>query len=470
MKRFLLLCAVTLSLNLFGCSQENSPPTTTPTTVAQATPNPTATPALPTVTKTTTLFPTLTETATGTPTITRTPRPPTPQPTATPTPGPSPTLLPPPSGSIIFLWDPMNSPPSNNGPRNNLFMASPGETAAEWRVDTLLEGLYGWPAAVSSDGTKLALTIFEDSDGSGSIETVGPSTDSANLFVYDLITDDLIRLTENYLDPWTVNWAPDSSTIAYARFERLFSVNVNSLTINTLIDQLPDKVARTSWSPDGTFLAIELQMGTLLLYNVITGEITYLDNVPAGNSETVQWSPNSEWLLSSIWSVSKGLFVVNVLSQETLTVVDADYFSLFAWSPDNQYLAYGQGTRNDITRVFDSSILLWNTDTRTSQLLIPEIQTKSQVIWTPDGTQLVIGHLTNEDQTLALSLIDINTGQMTTLWQSSSIDPNSFVNPIGWSPDGQWLLFYTEDIRFGPNVETLMGGYISFIVAAENQY
>ncbi|VAW43047.1 hypothetical protein MNBD_CHLOROFLEXI01-294 [hydrothermal vent metagenome] len=448
MKRFLLVYAVGLSLIMFGCRNTAPSATITPTAVALlATQNPTATPVPPTVDTANTPFPTLTATTTSTSTVTRTPRPATPRPTLTPTPGPSLPLPPPPSGSIIFLWDP-------NRYRdlglidtvNNLYVALPGETAIEWQVETLLESLNGKPSiALSPDQMRLAVTIVEDSNGSGSIETLGPSTDSANLFFYDLKTSDLVRLTDNYLDSWTISWVPDSSAIAYARFERLFSVNTNNLSINTLIDQLPDKVTRILWSPQGNSLAIELQDGSLFLYLPESGELLSPENVPPGNSSTILWSPNGEWLASSI-IYSLGLFVVNTRTNEAVTLVNAEFSSLSSWSPDSQYLAYSQIERNDLINLYDTSVYLWDSKTQESHLILPKMQTKSHALWTPDGKQLVIGHLANEGQTLDLSLIDIDTGQTVTLWQSAFVDQNSSVYPISWSPDGtQLVMGYLAD-------------------------
>lgn len=442
MKRILLLCAASFSLGLFGCSSIEPTPTTISTIVAQTTPNPIATPVLPTITKITTLIPTST-TATGTPTATRTLRPPTPQPTATPTPGSSPTL-PPPSGSIIFLWDPNRYTDLGLVDTvNNLYVALPGETAVEWQVETLLESLHGKPSiALSPDQMRLAVTIVEDSNGSGSIDT---RTDSANLFVYDLGTSDLTRLTDDY-QIGKPHWIPNTDSVSFARFGQVFSIDVNNLTIETLIAQLPDGVDHLSWSPDGALLAIELQTGLLLLYDVTADELLYLDDITLGKSWVTLWSPNSEWVLSNGTS-STGLIVVNVATQEVLKLVDAGHLLSATWSPDSQYLAYSQSQRNDVTDIYNTSILLWNTETQSSRQIITEIQASGLVLmWSPDGTQLVMEHFADEGQTLIFSLIDINTGQLTTLWQSSFFaDSSSSVYPISWSPDGQWLLFFAQE-------------------------
>ena len=322
---------------------------------------------------------------------------------------------------------------------NNLYMASPGETANEWQVDTLLDELHGIPfITLSSDQAKIALAIYEDSNGNGSIDTLGPNVDSRNLFLYELSTGNFTRLTNDF---FTIipNWMPNSDSVSFVRSDQVYSVDINNLSITALVNPLPANISRTQWSPNGDSLAIELNDGSLLLYKGETGELLFLDNVPPGFSSTIYWSPNGEWLTSSI-IYSLGLFVVSTSTQEALILVNTEYFSRSLWSPDSQYLVYSQIERNSLENIHDIFVYLWDSKTQESHPILPDTQIKSNALWTPDGTQLVIGHLANEGQTLDLSLIEIDTGQIVTLWQSAFVDQNSSVHPIGWSPDGTQLV------------------------------
>lgn len=437
-----------------------------PTTLAQTTNTPppathTTTPP-PTPTTTLTIPPTHTGTAThtATPTTTKTP---IPTKTATVTLPPTLPTLPPPTGSIYFLWDPTQLPLSGQGdPVQNLYLATLGGIPDNWQIEPILDKLYGWPiTALSPDRTKLALTILEDRNGDGSISNIGydMGLDWPNIFFYSLTDDSLQRVTDEDPEVYTLNWLSDNQTLFYQNDKTIFSFNTADFSKTQFAGPFVDGITQFAWSPDDSLLAVELRSSILYFLRKDTGDVIEPGGLPTGYDSFIGWSPNSQWLASTI-SRNAGLFVVNPNSSEIVNLVSSDYSSQFVWSPDGQLLAFTQ----NVLRT-SSSLQLWDSNSQTITLLTEAVST-SKMVWSSDSSSFAVGYV--KEKTGGIWVIDVLTNAVRELAQ---FDNAIKIAPLSWSPNGQWLLFFHEqESSAGLYLIHREGGEIYLLQETTNTY
>ncbi len=359
-------------------------------------------------------------------------------PTFTPEPTLTPTPIPPPTGRIYFLWDPLSRPDDLPDPVHNLYVAIPGETANDWEIETVLTELVGIPViALSPDKTKLAFTVLEDANNDGSVSFQGSAhyLDIPNVFVYSFTDNKLERITDNY--PWARNltWSNDSQRLAYQSGTDVYVATHPIIGEPELLYSFPAEVQELAWSPDDHYLAIGIYNIGIYLFDETTGALINLEMEQQGSN--LAWSPDGQWLVSSGF-VAVGLNVINATSLDILTLVEAGS-SLSTWSPDSRYLAFTQSFRSDLGFPLTSSLFLWNAKSNDTRLVAEAIATPG-VVWSPDGRSIVVG-LLHEDQS-ELMRFDVENSVLTTLL---TIPGREEIKPLAWSPDGQWLLFYSRN-------------------------
>ena len=122
-------------------------------------------------------------------------------------------------------------------------------------------------------------------------------------------------------------------------------------------------------------------------------------------------------------------------SRATERFVGATYGA--AWSPDGQSLAYVRRGQGDAASLeLGSTVIIQSLDTGTERELSPKLTGLLGVRWFPDGRSLLTGGRDPKGR-LGIYRIDAHTGETAALVQSQS-----FVVPIGLSPDGEevfWL-------------------------------
>jgi Tol biopolymer transport system component len=310
-------------------------------------------------------------------------------------------------------------------------MITTGTMPNDWNIVPILEGLHGRPLVdVSLDQTKLVLSVLEDRNGDGNISSQGAARgfDGPNLFVYTFVTDTFKRITDDFPNVVGLSWLPDNQTVTYSDGANVFSFNLVDFVDFQLIDTLPEGIAELTWAPDGLLLAIET--GELYFFDKTTNTITPISDAPAEfESNILVWSPDSEWLASTILYF-KGLFLVNRNTKEIVELVEQDFFSVPVWSSDGQWLAFTQSTRRT-----HSSLFVWNADTRMTKF-VNEANDISPAVWLPNSSSFAVG-LVNENEG-GLYLVDAATGMPHEMLKQDCITK---LQPLSWSPDGEWLLF-----------------------------
>jgi Tol biopolymer transport system component len=449
-----LLCCVCLLV--VGCGLEEEG-------VTAVTPMP-STPALTAAQLPATEKPSLTETAQPTPApsatpapATHTPTPPpssTPAPTATatataqptPTPTDTPIPLPPPPGEFYFFLDPDPSDPNTLEQRPpklfDFHRAAPGVTANEWQIETILAGmsLTGPAITVSPDQTKLALLLLDDTDGDGRlVHNVGG--DIRNVYIYDLISHSIERLTNNERSTVSVSWLPDSQAVTYPQSEKVFTTYLDD-TVPELVLQLPvNHVGQITWSLDGQKLfldAVRSTPTTLLAYEPSSGNLSYPDfDTGLGGTFPRWWSPNGRWLAftqygAQVYGNWRYVAVMNKESLEVMRLVlGEDYMSSPPdWSMDSQWLAF---TKNE------SVLSLWNTEALTVTDILSGTN-MSIPVWSPLENRMAVALV--EDGIAKVLTLDPQATMVMEVFQSELYQT---IKLFDWSPDGEWLLIFAAN-------------------------
>lgn len=434
MKRTSLVLTLLLTLVLVSCT---------------VTPAPTATPSIPaTETTTPTLTPTgivaLVETATSPATI---PPPPTDVPTLTPTtvlPTETPTpsvLIPVPTGRIYFFWDPGTFtgglPPA--APKQNLYLALPGSAYDDWQIQTLLEEHLDWnleapshPAvALSPDQTMVAFTVNRDANGDGDVDTPWGG-DERDIYVYDLANEFLMRVTGTAFNH-DLDWLPDNNTIVFGWGKEVLQIRLNDLTSNLLAGSFPNNIAQIKASPQGNQLVIAVNPSastpfSLYLHNIETNEEFVVAPEFYVVPESLVWSPDGQWLLSSKFGYS-GLVLIEAQTGKVVWESDSPA-GVPAWSLDSTQFAFV-----DTTETTSFLAMFHIIDSTVAQLISGETMTSP--IWSPNGTELAICVI--EEGLSNLYLVNNAENKISEIFSSSEIKIEKL---LSWSPDNQWLLFF----------------------------
>jgi Tol biopolymer transport system component len=370
------------------------------------------------------------------------------EPTATPT-----EVVPFTDGQIVFFWDPDPYPVDEPHPpsTHNLYRAIPGATPDNWRIETVLTDavLGGQAIFPSPDKSKVALLLWDDTNGDGSLD-IYERTDGRNIFIFNLADYTISQLTNNQVAMFSLSWSPDGESISYPQNGEVFEVNlagsspqlfVNIATVCT--DSC--SVGRLAWSPDGRILAMYVRDGLwpylLYFFNRETSQTVLISEQIDHSAEVQWWSPDNQWLAFTEGGYPDLVGDLFVVDTETLAITELaklgrlasdseiDVFGVPAWSPDSQWLAY--------TR-YQTTLSLWNPNT----LSVTELFSATEVgapIWSPDGSVLAIGMV--QDGQAKLALVNAADGQVQELLQTAEVQR---IEVLGWAPDGQWLVFFTE--------------------------
>jgi hypothetical protein len=349
---------------------------------------------------------------------------------------PSPTIAPPPEGYILFFWDVDtyigNDIPANDA-QQDLFLAIPGEAAADWSVHRILQGQLDWPnetpswpvIAVSPDQTKLAFTVGKCSIEGGCYQEVSLAYDLHNIYVYDLQNGSLTKITnDSSLDFAGLSWSADSQSLIYAWGKELYRMGLNGLPAEQLTASFEQNVGIATTSPDGNHLLVR-QIYDGFLFNQGSRELL---PIPCYGGI---WSSDSQWLACGNLGRSN-LSLFNTSTQQQIQLMEPDHYSAEAWSPITPQLAFTEYERESpysILWLWDSTILT------TRQLFTGD--SISKPIWSPDGSELFISYHSTEE-TAHLKLINTITGNSQDLRLPDDIQP---FRPLSWSSDGEWVIF-----------------------------
>lgn len=266
--------------------------------------------------------------------------------------------------------------------------------------------------------------------------------------------------------------SPDGSLLATEYpYEHISVWNISN---GSLVKTFPGKYV--SFSPDGSLLTLSAldnsgQNPSTQLWQVVDWTLLRTLNKQQGETDTIQFSPDGKMLITTdrggdakLWNVSDGMLL------KTLSPDYRDRFAFFAFSPDNETLAFishaGRIQTREIvhdtnrTMLFGFMNIVYSVAFSPDHTLVATGDDAFIQVWKiSDGA--LIDHFENgETQTLAFSpdgkviaagtilnglrLWDLATKKVITLGHKESIH-NESVYSLAFSPNGKLLAVGTSD-------------------------
>jgi len=117
--------------------------------------------------------------------------------------------------------------------------------------------------------------------------------------------------------------------------------------------------------------------------------------------------------------------------------VDAtiEVITLMRCSQDGSRIAYLKQVFADATH---RQIVIRGSNAPAQPLTVPALV--QWIAWSPNGNKMALVEWDGKNKKATVAVLDVNTGQMTTIMQG-----NQYVGDIAWSPVGDRLTFYLED-------------------------
>jgi Tol biopolymer transport system component len=224
-------------------------------------------------------------------------------------------------------------------------------------------------------------------------------------------------------------WSPDGQRIVYEHM----AINADETTIGISSlwwaevasgkaqsvfqeDRLPGTNPR--WSPNGKWLSYATSQG-LRLYNLENGESRMIEN---SLKAATQWSPDSSSILLRDVIIKQDQYVTQLflydLAAQTITNLNADENmenTLAAWSPDGKFISV---VRRDLSNPRGDQIWIMRSDGSDARAItnVPAVLHGS-LGWSPDGQYLLYDLYLLDTFPIKsrLEMLNIQTGDVTNL-------------------------------------------------------
>ncbi|MCZ7668632.1 MAG: DPP IV N-terminal domain-containing protein [Chloroflexi bacterium] len=261
-------------------------------------------------------------------------------------------------------------------------------------------------------------------------------SEPADILSFNLADNSLIQLTDNQWNPGVFSWLPDSQSLTYPQLNNLYLISLDNPLHPENLFTFDGYINYHAWSPDGHYLAILHAPSTQPHYgdvfDLLNTETNSFSTISEGSAtpDRFLWSPNSQWISFSQY-INRGLQLFNISTDEVKELAPFDNQIYSEWSPNEAWLAYTN----------DSKLFLWDANTETDKQLI-DINVFGKPSWSPDGTQIAVSYTNNEQP--GIMIVDVANGS------HQKLDIGIRASQIIWSPDEEWLLFFSEvDNRAG---------------------
>jgi TolB protein len=274
--------------------------------------------------------------------------------------------------------------------------------------------------------------------------------DNQDLYLEDLGTGKLTRITRDPAPDGVPTWSPDGSRLAFVRFAPDGSSRIHVMDADGAHDHLltPRALASEispSWSADGRRLVFASITGNggaasaTAIYSIAVDgtDLRRLTNGPDLPNDPV-WSPDGSHIAFDVGDPSPRLCVMDPSGahRRCLTRPDAKILIDWPllWSPDGSRLAFsGAGTQGRR----DVYVIALNGNHPVD--LTGDSGAEGAPAWSPDGRQLAFW--SDREGGGDLYVVDQDGGGLRRLTTSSRL---SGITTLAWSPDGTQLIVWNS--------------------------
>ncbi|MCB9453072.1 MAG: TIR domain-containing protein [Anaerolineaceae bacterium] len=342
-------------------------------------------------------------------------------------------------------------------------------TIQRWRIDSDIETLLRWTQAnrVSYNFTcseRLRFEIAPTCDASGYAPTFTPLpslTPSPTLDLTQVTVTPSRTPTPSVTPTFTpsptatrvpivpgdlpqygslygVQWSPDGTQVLAGEDDGTVIVwNVATGEENYRFENHHSSIlafARGLWSPDGTRIVTYSDDHKALIWNVSTGDLQQELSGHGADILFMAWSPDSARLVSI--SADNTARVWDAATGQTLFLLNHENAALFdvAWSPNGSQIVTTSG---------DGTVRLWKANTGELLLSLPDSPQPMNIYgasFSPDGSRVVTTSVDGN-----ATIWDANTGQAihTLPVSTPPINPEAILYDTAWSSDGNRILIHS---------------------------